>query len=412
MYAIYEKTTQKLICTNASLRAPNLAWMHFRENYWEKHRTLPDGRVLDWAKDHREYFECRMTGERSPIRVPGHALRIQSVMHRGAPASFEGKCGCGWSQDLSTRQEVKDAHRSHLESLPNVDLTPRPAQNLPAVKRAEESLKKFEATGGERKTFRLPKQAIEELDRMVTTENHPSHTAALEALLLQQRKAVPDSSASLYALHVEDDEVQEVVDRAVQLACRELDELFPGAAPDGGKGVSSNFQGLLVDHVKAMLTGQMYARRGHYTQLPVLLANDNVFGRPFDIADQDKKRGAGYVVISPATNQVLSVYSGRFMRVYRGRSQFMGHPRLEPLFGEHSEECLAEGAELSEYEGRELHFQDPDADILFTSYEGATETALKALRAEGEAPATQPLKIVAAAYDGGKNCFVVLPRKS
>jgi hypothetical protein len=297
---------------------------------------------------------------------------------------------------------VQGLHREHLESI-GVDLAPRPAENLSAKDRVAKSLNKLTEEGGARKTFRLPKPAIEELDRMVTHENYPDHTSALTAILVERGSRPLNHDAAHYALHVDDKEVEEVIDEAVRAMCRELDALFPGAAPDGGKGVGSNFQGLMVDHVKALLTGKNHARRSHHTHLPVLLADDNVFGQPFSLPDV---QGAGYVVVSPTTNTVLSAYSNRFVPAYRGREGQGMFQRMVPVFDIDKGGVLQDDAPVSAYAGKELHFQF-EADILFSTHEAATQAALKALRDGDESPASRPLKIVAASYVCEKDCFVM-----
>jgi hypothetical protein len=79
--------------------------------------------------------------------------------------------------------------------------------------------------------------------------------------------------------HVNDTDVTQKVQEAAQAACGKLDELFPGF--DNG-GISSNFQGLLVEALTHMLTGRslLDASRGHLTQLPELVVSDAFFGSP------------------------------------------------------------------------------------------------------------------------------------
>lgn len=86
-------------------------------------------------------------------------------------------------------------------------------------------------------------------------------------------------SAPLYARMVEDKSVEDAVDRAVSAACSELDELFPEGKGKEFKGIGSNFQGLLAEHIKAMLTGLESADRSWKTQLNALLATEWSLGR-------------------------------------------------------------------------------------------------------------------------------------
>lgn len=403
MYAIFDIATQETVCADSSMRTPKLAWDFFKTKCWPELRKNYEDYELDWdAGEHRGLFICRQVGVRAaPARVAGHALTTSDL-----GAGVRGQCSCGsWAECGPTTGHVQGLHREHLEST-GVDLTPRPAENLSAKDRVAKSLNKLTEEGGARKTFRLPKPAIEELDRMVTQEKYPDHTSALTSILLERSTRVLDQDAALYALHVDDKEVEQVIDEAVHSLCRELDALFPGAAPDGGKGVGSNFQGLMVEHVKAMLTGKNGARRSHHTHLPVLLADDHVFGQPFALPDV---QGAGYVVVSPTNNKVLSAYSNRFVPSFRGRSGEGMYIRMVPLFDIDKGGILSDDAPVSAYAGKELHFQF-EADILFSTYEAATQAALKALRDEDESPATMPLKIVAASYVCEKDCFVMYSR--
>jgi hypothetical protein len=136
MYAIFEKETQKQVCAQPPFRTAKMAWDYFQEHQWKSLQTLPDGAVLDWnAGDHRKYFVCRLVGARVPVlRVPGHTLWIETIIGGGRPATFTGNCTCGWNQNWSSREEVTQMHRRHLEALPTVDLAPRLAENLSASK--------------------------------------------------------------------------------------------------------------------------------------------------------------------------------------------------------------------------------------------------------------------------------------
>jgi hypothetical protein len=402
MYAIFDIVSQAEVCAHSSMRTPKLAWDFFQTNSWPRLRRSYGDRELNWGQgEHRQLFECRLVGVRAaPSRVAGHALQTS-----GKPGVIRGQCACGWTGKGASISEVQVSHREHLKSV-GLDLTPRPAENLSAKDRVAKSLSKLTEEGGVRKTFRLSKPAIEELDRMVMQEQYPDHTAALTSVLMARAAPVVDENAALYAMHVDDKEVEQVIDDAVHALCRELDSLFPGAAPDGGKGVGSNFQGLMVEHVKAMLTGKNQARRSHHTHLPVLLADDNAFGQPFSLPEV---QGAGYVVVSPSNNMVLSAYSNRFVPAYRGREGEGIFNHMVPLFDLDKGGVLTKDAPVGAYDGKELHFQF-EADILFSTHEAATQAALKALRDDEESPSTLPLKIVAASYVCEKDCFVMYGR--
>lgn len=79
--------------------------------------------------------------------------------------------------------------------------------------------------------------------------------------------------------HVNDTDVTQKIQEAAQAACGKLDELFPGC--DNG-GVTTNFQGLLVEVLTHMLAGRslLDSKRGHFTQLPELVIDDAFFGSP------------------------------------------------------------------------------------------------------------------------------------
>lgn len=78
-------------------------------------------------------------------------------------------------------------------------------------------------------------------------------------------------------MHIEDQNVQQVIERAAEAACSALDEVFPG---HDKQGITSNFQGLLTEVIAHMLTGNsiLDAKRGHYTALPRLVLDDRAFG--------------------------------------------------------------------------------------------------------------------------------------
>jgi len=103
-----------------------------------------------------------------------------------------------------------------------------------------------------------------------------------------------------HALHMDSPEVQEAVEEAARAACERLDELFPGAKKEVD-GITSNFQGLLMQHISAMLRGQQYYRQSHWTELPQLVYSDVDLGNQYSLPDGAK----GYLVRLVDTQKVL-----------------------------------------------------------------------------------------------------------
>lgn len=136
--------------------------------------------------------------------------------------------------------------------------------------------------------------------------------AVLHALDLDPLSYIVDSAPPeelpVHHLHIDNPAVQEAIDDAVREACHRLDELFPGVSKEA-EGIGSNFQGLLVQHVTAMLCGRQSANIGHLVQLPNLVYSDDVLGREYVLEE-----GAdGYLVRLTGTDKVLE--NGRFRLV-------------------------------------------------------------------------------------------------
>ncbi|MBA1280312.1 hypothetical protein [Stutzerimonas stutzeri] len=93
-------------------------------------------------------------------------------------------------------------------------------------------------------------------------------------------------------MHSNNLKVQERIEAAARDACTTLDELFPGGDPDG---ITSNFQGLLVEAMTHMLKGRslLDSKRGHYVALPQLLVDESLFGNPLI-------HGDAFLVVKPA----------------------------------------------------------------------------------------------------------------
>lgn len=70
-----------------------------------------------------------------------------------------------------------------------------------------------------------------------------------------------------------DDAVVKAIEKAAQAACLVLDQQFPGQETGG---ITSNFQGLLVEVLTHMLRGRsvLDEQRGHTIELPVRIVSD------------------------------------------------------------------------------------------------------------------------------------------
>lgn len=195
------------------------------------------------------------------------------------------------------------------------------------------------------------------------------------------------SQPSLYPLHVDSASVQAAAQAAVSAACAELDILFPGAKPEVN-GISSNFAGLLEDHIKAMLTGKTGYTPSHLVELPVLLATDHVFGKPFDLP---KEQGCGYMVVDETAKRVLSAYSGRFS--YPLQDMQHNGEFSYPLKG-------------SRADGLAATKPGQDVDVLLSTHEVAVQKALSALEEEGVAPKDRKIRIMVGLWDDEHEQYV------
>lgn len=88
-----------------------------------------------------------------------------------------------------------------------------------------------------------------------------------------------------------DPKVSSAIQSAAKAACSELDAVFPGY--DAG-GITSNFQGLLVEVLEDMLKGHspIVSRRMHTTSLARLVADEDFFGKRFVLNTE-----AGFAVV-------------------------------------------------------------------------------------------------------------------
>ena len=129
----------------------------------------------------------------------------------------------------------------------------------------------------------------------------PTHLSAVES-----QEVLPQ-----HALHLDSDEVNEAVEAAASAACSALDKLFPEGIRPEVEGIGSDFQGLLTNHLRAMLRGQPYQDPRHMTFLRKLVYSDADLGRNYTLPE-----GAdGYLVRVVGKRDVLE--DGSFKPVMR-----------------------------------------------------------------------------------------------
>lgn len=135
-------------------------------------------------------------------------------------------------------------------------------------------------------------------------------TAVLYALDLNlgiEQKLTAPEGLPLHPLDLDSEEVASVLRAAVTAACTELDTLFPGAKPEVS-GISSNFAGLLEEHLRAMLEGNPHANRT--SVLPVLGYSEMTF-RPRRLSSLQLPRQAdGWLVHAKDHNLFLEPSNG------------------------------------------------------------------------------------------------------
>lgn len=119
--------------------------------------------------------------------------------------------------------------------------------------------------------------------------------------------SLPSDELPMHSLHLDHPKVQEAIEDAAKAACERLDELFPGNRPEVD-GISSNFQGLLVAHLSAMLCGRQDASASHPVMLKGLVYSNALLGREYVLADD----ADGYLVRLLGTDKVLD--DNRFRR--------------------------------------------------------------------------------------------------
>lgn len=169
----------------------------------------------------------------------------------------------------------------------------------------------------------------------------------------------------LYAKQVTDAEVDAAVEEATDAACDVLDTLMEslGSQSQESTGISSNFKGLLAEHLRAMLVGSEHARKSYSTPLKPLFANYKSFGTARSTGNSQ-----GFTMVRDAA-QVGA----------------------EPLYFS---------------EGKWVELRSIDIGGLFTSQDYAIAGVLKAMEAKGETPSEHPMRIVVVDYSTDVNKVV------
>lgn len=82
----------------------------------------------------------------------------------------------------------------------------------------------------------------------------------------------------LYPRSVHEPEIALAVEEAARAAVERLDVLFEGKAPES-QGISSQFQGLLEQHLRAMLRGRPFHLNSHRIPLNPLFGDSDSYGK-------------------------------------------------------------------------------------------------------------------------------------
>lgn len=125
-------------------------------------------------------------------------------------------------------------------------------------------------------TFRLQSEELQSAMAELSKGSSQSDVLRQGLRLLSQTEL--NAGAPLYPKQVTDSVVTETIERAAAAAVEVLDELFPAKNKEGF-GISSNFHGILIEHLQAMLTGRAFSNPGYQRHLNVLYGYSQSFGR-------------------------------------------------------------------------------------------------------------------------------------
>ena len=110
-----------------------------------------------------------------------------------------------------------------------------------------------------------------------------------------------EADAALHEHHLDHADVEQAIEDAVRAACESLDAFFDVRHPEVD-GIGSNFQGLLKEHVAAMLCGAHGAKQRYATFLPRLVYSDAFVGGP----RYTETKNHGWVLRVRGTQRVLN----------------------------------------------------------------------------------------------------------
>jgi hypothetical protein len=126
---------------------------------------------------------------------------------------------------------------------------------------------------------------------------------------------------ALYPRAVDEPAVDDAVEEAVKAACDVLRGLFPAGPGVELRAISSNFQGTLADHIRAMLCGYDGAKLSYRRDINALLADWKTFGR-LKSAEVFASARVGYTVMQygrGAPDLFLDPESGKMVGLERLR---------------------------------------------------------------------------------------------
>lgn len=206
-------------------------------------------------------------------------------------------------------------------------------------------------------TLRLDRENRELLEDL---SRDSSASAVLRLGLQTLARLQTNTKGALYPVDVDEPHVKDAITRAAKAAVETLDELFEGKKPESA-GISSNFHGLLEEHLRAMLLGREAAYRTHRTHLNALFADHKVFGEV-----RQAQRDEGYCLAKQATT-----LGQETLYFDSDRNRFVELFRVE-------------------------------VGSLYTSVDAAIKAGLAWLKSEELSPREHPLRLCILGWDGSE----------